>query len=92
MSDPEDSRVWTVAEAKARLSEVLRLAEEEGPQRIGTRRSFIVLPERVWQSYVAPPGSLGLWLVENVPRGVELMIPERREHAGESPSPEASAG
>ncbi len=25
------NRVWTVAEAKARLSEVLRLAEEEGP-------------------------------------------------------------
>ena len=25
------NRVWTVAEAKARLSEVLRLAVEEGP-------------------------------------------------------------
>ena len=24
-------RIWTVAEAKARLSEILRLAEEEGP-------------------------------------------------------------
>ena len=30
------NRTWTVAEAKARLSEILRLAEEEGPQRIGT--------------------------------------------------------
>lgn len=27
-------RAWTVAEAKARLSEILRLAEEEGPQRV----------------------------------------------------------
>ena len=42
-------RTWTVAEAKAKLSEVLRLAEEEGPQRIGLRRSFVVLPERVWR-------------------------------------------
>ena len=32
---PEPRRVWTVAEARARLSEVLRLAEEEGPQHIG---------------------------------------------------------
>ncbi len=37
-------RVWTVAEAKARLSEILRLAESEGPQRIGTRRPFVVVP------------------------------------------------
>ena len=37
-------RVWTIAEAKARLSEVLRLAEEEGPQRIGARKPFVVVP------------------------------------------------
>ena len=90
MSDPEDSRVWTVAEAKARLSELLRLAEAQGPQRIGTRKSFVVVPEDVWQSYVAPPGSLGLWLVDNVPRGVGLAIPESREPAGEAPSTEAT--
>ena len=91
MSMTEPSRVWTVAEAKARLSEVLRLAAEEGPQRIGARKSFVVVPLDVWQSYVAPPRSLGLWLVENVPRGVELTIPERREPAGEAPSTEAGA-
>ena len=43
-------RVWTVAEAKARLSEILRLSEEEGPQRIGTRKSFVVVPEHVCRS------------------------------------------
>ena len=43
------NRVWTVAEAKARLSEVLRLTEEEGPQRIGIRRPFVVLPAAVWE-------------------------------------------
>ena len=41
-----DPRVWTVAEAKARLSEVLRLSEEEGPQRIGTRKCYVVVPEK----------------------------------------------
>ena len=38
MSKPQ--RVWTVAEAKTHLSEILRLAEVEGPQTIGTRRSM----------------------------------------------------
>ena len=52
-------RVWTVAEAKARLSEILRLAEEEGPQRIGARRSFVVVPERVWQDRTPPGRTLG---------------------------------
>ena len=43
-------RVWTVAEAKAHLSEILRLAEEEGPQRIGARKPFIVVPAPVWHA------------------------------------------
>ena len=79
MSEPEPLRVWTVAEAKARLSEVLRRAEEEGPQRIGTRKSFIVVSESAWRSHISPRESLGRWLVENMPRGVDLEIPDRRE-------------
>ena len=54
----EPGRVWTVAEAKAKLSEVLRLAEEEGPQRIGLRRPFVVVPEHVWQNRVPEPNFL----------------------------------
>ena len=66
----EPGRVWTVAEAKARLSEILRLAETEGPQRIGKRSSFVVVPERVWQEHAPPERMpLGQWLVENTPRG-----------------------
>ena len=41
MEQSETGRTWTVEEAKARLSDILRLAEEEGPQRIGERRPFI---------------------------------------------------
>ena len=47
------NRTWTVAEAKARLSEILRLAEEEGPQHIGKRNTFVVVPERLWQEAIA---------------------------------------
>ena len=69
---------WTVAEAKARLSEVLRLADAEGPQRIGVQRAFIVVPERLWQEQAQPKPPrkpLGQWLVENMPRVGELEIP-----------------
>ena len=79
MREIESRRVWTVTEAKARLSEILRLAEEEGPQRIGARRSFILVPEKVWEEKAPPRKPLGQWLVENMPRGVELPIPSRHE-------------
>ncbi len=67
-----------MADAKARLSEVLRLSEEEGPQCSGIRRSFVVVPERLWMRHSPPRKRLGQWLVENVPRGVNLWIPRDR--------------
>ncbi|MYC26965.1 MAG: type II toxin-antitoxin system Phd/YefM family antitoxin [Nitrospira sp. SB0662_bin_26] len=73
-------RTWTIAEAKARLSEVLRLAEEEGPQRIYRRNTFVVVPERLWQQQSPLRKPLGQWLVENMPRGIELEIPDRRSN------------
>ena len=73
----EPRKVWTVSEAKARLSEVLRLAEEEGPQRIGMHRPFVVVPERVWKDRSPEPMPLGQWLIENMPRGTNLEIPDR---------------
>ena len=69
---------WTVAEAKARLSEVLRLAEEQGPQRIGARKPFIVVPERMWEERSPAHQPLGQWLVENTPRGTDLEVPRTR--------------
>ncbi len=79
-------RVWTVTEAKARLSEILRLAEEEGPQRIGTRKPFVVVPAATWDEKTQPRMPLGKWLVENMPRGTNLEIPPRsRESHREIP-------
>ena len=74
---PNARRVWTVAEAKARLSEILRLAETEGPQRIGARRPFVVVPAAAWEEKTPPRKPLGQWLIENMPRGVELELPDR---------------
>ena len=74
------NRTWTVAEAKARLPEILRLAEEEGPQYIGRRNTFVVVPERLWQKQFPARKPLGQWLVENMPRGIELELPSRRSN------------
>ncbi len=66
------SRVWTVSQAKTHLSEILRLAEEEGPQHIGKRRPFVVVPARQWHERNQSRQSMGRWLVNNIPRGVDL--------------------
>lgn len=71
---------WTVAEAEAPLSEVLRLAEEEGPQRIGIRKPFVVVPAKAWEEKTRPRKPLGQSLVENMPRGTNLKAPDRTSH------------
>jgi prevent-host-death family protein len=75
----ERERVWTVAEAKARLSEILRLAQEEGPQRIGTKRRFVIVPEEEWQKHAEQPLHIGQWLLKNMPRIDDLELPDRAE-------------
>jgi hypothetical protein len=77
--DVEPRKTWTVAEAKARLSEILRLASEEGPQRIGTKTPYVIVPEEEWLKRAAPRIPLGRWLVENLPRGYDLELPDRSE-------------
>ena len=75
------ARVWRVAEAKARLSEILRLADTEGPQCIGARRAYMVVPEAMWRAKSEPDRPLGKWLIDNMPRGTDLdrVLPSRRE-------------
>jgi len=87
MNQPEHQRTWTVAEAQSRLSEILRLAEEEGPQHIGADRPFVVVPAERWYAHEQSHGlphqqsriHMGGWLVENMPRGFDLELPSRRE-------------
>jgi prevent-host-death family protein len=85
MPNTKPHRVWTVAEAKARLSEILRLAETEGPQRIGARKPFVVVPAQVWAENVVPRVQLGRWLIENTPRDTGLEIPGRHDRGREIP-------
>lgn len=80
-----ENKVWTIAEAKARLSEILRLAESEGPQRIGTRKSFVVVPEEMWLKQEEPPRMpMGQWLLEKMPRD---MYPDEPYERGSERAP-----
>ena len=76
MTIPKSKRVWTVADAQANLPEVLRLAEAEGPQYIGSDKSFVVTPAEPEASPDEERMPLGRWLVENVPQGTNLVIPD----------------
>ena len=81
----KNPRVWSVAEAKAHLSAILRLAESDGPQVIGLRRPCVVLPMKVWMAQSPDRMPLGQWLVQNAPRGAPIPTPDRDEPSREIP-------
>lgn len=64
------TKPWTVQDAKAHLSEVLRRARAGEPQRIGVKEGCVVVSERAWAEREAT--DLGAWLVASAPRGEPL--------------------
>ena len=74
--DTQQAALEQIGQAMDLWLETVR--EEECPQRIGTRRPFVVILEHAWR--VLKEGqrkALGQWLVENTPRGTNLTIPDR---------------
>jgi prevent-host-death family protein len=69
-------RVWSVAEAKAKLSEILRLARDGEPQTIGTEDPCVVVSARQFARDFQS-NDLGRFLIESAPRGFELEMPSR---------------
>ncbi len=82
--------VWKVAQAKARLSEIMRLAENGEPQVIGTRRPCVLIPLDIWQRKQSEDSKeevhLGRWLIESAPR-VGYWEPPSRRNLPERPIP-----
>ena len=85
MTTHKPKQVWTVADAQANLPEVLRLAESEGPQYIGTGKTFVVSPVEATPDQDEPELTLGQWLVENAPRGTNLVVPDDEPPEDEIP-------
>ncbi|QEN88286.1 type II toxin-antitoxin system Phd/YefM family antitoxin [Labrys sp. KNU-23] len=71
--------VWSVLEAKAKLSEVLRRARGGERQIIGAQEPCVVLSMADFEALQRKAGAvhLGRWLVENTPCGAEFEPPSR---------------
>lgn len=70
------SDTWTVAEAKAKLSQVIHRAEEDGPQTItrnGTKTVVIVSVEE-WDRKTKRTGNLADFLGSSPLRGSDLKV------------------
>jgi prevent-host-death family protein len=73
---------WTVPEAKAKLSEILRLAREGKPQTIGAQDPCVVVSAADFER-LQPVSHLGQFLIETAPRGAEIELPSRADHRGD---------
>lgn len=69
------AKPWTVQDAKAHLSEILRRARAGEPQRIGIGDGCVVVSERAWRERDA--AGLGAWLVASAPHGEPLSDVDR---------------
>ena len=81
LSDPKETASWTVAGAKARLSEVIERAQSE-PQTItrNGKPSVVVVSAEEWRQKTARKGTLADFLLNSPLRGTELEL-ERQQDA-----------
>ncbi|WP_339763283.1 type II toxin-antitoxin system Phd/YefM family antitoxin [uncultured Hoeflea sp.] len=83
---PHDEQSWTVAKAKAKLSEVIDRAQST-PQTI-TRHgkpSVVVVSAEEWQRKSARKGTLAEFLMESPLRSAELDLERQRDEPRDLP-------
>jgi len=75
-----DSETWTVAEAKAKFSEVIEKARTDGPQTItrNGRTAVVVVSAEEWERKTRRLGSLAEFFANSPLRGSGLRIPRRK--------------
>jgi prevent-host-death family protein len=74
--------MWSVQEAKARLSEVMRRARAGEPQTIGARDPCIVVSAEQFRA-ARPKRHLGRFLIDTAPRGAPIELPPRGSDRGD---------
>lgn len=77
---PHDERSWTVANAKAKLSEVIDRAQST-PQTItrNGKPSVVVVSAEEWQRKMARKGTLAEFLMASPLRGADLDLERHRD-------------
>lgn len=72
--------MWSVADAKTHLSEVLRRARAGEPQFIGARESCVVISADLYREKVAARDHDGQWLLKRAGEvGFDIPLPSRTE-------------
>ena len=77
------NHLWTVADAKARLSELIATARREGPQTItrNGRPTVVLVPVEEWERKTTRSGSLAEFLLKSPLRSADLDL-ERSQDKG----------
>ncbi len=70
------TRAWTVAEAKAKFSEVIDKATQEGPQTItrNGRKAVVIVAAEEWERKTTRKGNLAEFFAASPLLGSELRI------------------
>ena len=86
MSAPNENPNWTVAGAKARLSEVIERAQSS-PQTItkNGKPSVVVVSAEEWQRKTLRKGTLAEFLLDSPLRGADLDLERRRDEPRDLP-------
>ena len=73
--------IWTVAEAKARFSEVIERAVTKGPQTVTRhgRTTAVVVAAEEWERKTKRTGNLAEFLASSPLHGSKLRIERRRD-------------
>jgi prevent-host-death family protein len=74
-------QTWTLAEAKAKLSEVVEKARVSGPQTItkNGRTAVVVVSAEEWERKTHRPGNLAAFFAESPLRGSGLKVPRKKQ-------------
>ncbi|MGO8916009.1 MAG: type II toxin-antitoxin system Phd/YefM family antitoxin [Stellaceae bacterium] len=74
-------RTWTVAEAKAKFSEVIDKARTSGPQTItkNGRTAVVIVSAEEWERKSRRPGNLAEFFAESPLRGSGLKAPRTKD-------------
>jgi prevent-host-death family protein len=75
--------IWTVAEAKAKLSEVIERAQSAGPQTItrNGRRAVVVVAAEEWERKTKRTGNLAEFFAASPLRGSGLKVKRIKDRA-----------
>ena len=76
-----ETDLWTVAEAKAKLSEVIEQAKKHGPQTItrNGRRAAVVVDAEEWERRNKRSGNLAEFFAASPLRGSRLKVRRSRD-------------